>query len=140
MGGAGKILKKGLGEMGFTSGGGNINWFPGHMAAATRAINARLKLADLVIEVRDSRVRMPFLLLLTTPISSFSILCFLIVQNGMQIPLSSANQDLQPRLSTKRRVIALNKKDLANPNIMHVCIKSLPPFGPDQVYIFSNRE
>lgn len=76
--------------MGFASGGGNINWFPGHMAAATRAINARLKLADLVIEVRDSR-----------------------------IPLSSANQDLQPRLSTKRRVIALNKKDLANPNIMH---------------------
>ncbi|XP_024982190.1 short integuments 2, mitochondrial isoform X2 [Cynara cardunculus var. scolymus] len=91
MGGAGKILKKGLGEMGLNSGGGNINWFPGHMAAATRAINARLKLADLVIEVRDSR-----------------------------IPLSSANQDLQPRLSTKLRVIALNKKDLANPNIMHL--------------------
>lgn len=85
-----KILKKQLGDMSFATGGGNINWFPGHMAAATRAINSRLKLADLVIEVRDSR-----------------------------IPLSSANQDLQPRLSTKRRVIALNKKDLANPNIMH---------------------
>ncbi|KAL8261641.1 hypothetical protein R6Q59_025690 [Mikania micrantha] len=90
MGGVGKILKKCLGEMSFNIGGGNVNWFPGHMAAATRAINARLKLADLVIEVRDSR-----------------------------IPLSSANQDLQPRLSSKRRVIALNKKDLANPNIMH---------------------
>ncbi|XP_071716980.1 short integuments 2, mitochondrial [Rutidosis leptorrhynchoides] len=92
MGGNGiiKIVKKGLGDMSFNAGGGNINWFPGHMAAATRAINSRLKLADLVIEVRDSR-----------------------------IPLSSANQDLQPRLSTKRRVIALNKKDLANPNIMH---------------------
>ncbi|KAD6119688.1 hypothetical protein E3N88_10959 [Mikania micrantha] len=38
---------------------------------------------------------------------------------GGNIPLSSANQDLQPRLSSKRRVIALNKKDLANPNIMH---------------------
>ncbi|PWA45474.1 P-loop containing nucleoside triphosphate hydrolases superfamily protein [Artemisia annua] len=85
-----KILKKQLGDMSFATGGGTINWFPGHMAAATRAINSRLKLADLVIEVRDSR-----------------------------IPLSSANQDLQPRLSTKRRVIALNKKDLANPNIMH---------------------
>ncbi|KAK1412930.1 hypothetical protein QVD17_34544 [Tagetes erecta] len=90
MAGVGKILKKCLGEMSFNTGGGNINWFPGHMAAATRAINSRLKLADLVIEVRDSR-----------------------------IPLSSANQDLQPRLSSKRRVIALNKKDLANPNIMH---------------------
>ena len=37
-----------------------------------------------------------------------------------QIPLSSANKDLQSVLSSKRRVIALNKKDLANPNIMHV--------------------
>ncbi|KAK9065746.1 hypothetical protein SSX86_015147 [Deinandra increscens subsp. villosa] len=90
MSGVGKIVKKCLGEMSFNTGGGNINWFPGHMAAATRAINSRLKVADLVIEVRDSR-----------------------------IPLSSANQDLQPRLSSKRRIIALNKKDLANPNIMH---------------------
>lgn len=85
------VVKKALGEMEFTAGGGAINWFPGHMAAATRAIRDRLKLADMVIEVRDSR-----------------------------IPLSSANQDLQPHLSSKRRIIALNKKDLANPNIMHV--------------------
>ncbi|KAE9585271.1 hypothetical protein Lal_00018319 [Lupinus albus] len=84
------FLKKGLGEMAFNAGGGAINWFPGHMAAATRAIRHRLKVADLVIEVRDSR-----------------------------IPLSSANSDLQPLLSGKRRVVALNKKDLANPNIMH---------------------
>lgn len=90
VGGVRRIVKKGLGEMGFNKGGGSINWFPGHMAAATRAIRDRLKLADLVIEVRDSR-----------------------------IPLSSANQDLQPLLTGKRRVIALNKKDLANPNIMH---------------------
>ncbi|CAL5420814.1 unnamed protein product [Camellia sinensis] len=79
-----------MGEMGFNMGGGTINWFPGHMAAATRAIRDRLKLSDFVIEVRDAR-----------------------------IPLSSANQDLQPLLSGKKRVIALNKKDLANPNIMH---------------------
>ncbi|KAK9178154.1 hypothetical protein WN943_027344 [Citrus x changshan-huyou] len=77
--------------MGFTKGGGNINWFPGHMAAATRAIKHRLKISDLVIEVRDSR-----------------------------IPLSSAHPGLQPQLSAKRRVIALNKKDLANPNILNV--------------------
>ncbi|AES81350.1 putative GTP-binding protein, orthogonal bundle [Medicago truncatula] len=84
------LLKKGLGEMDFNTGGGLINWFPGHMAAATRAIRNRLKLADLVIEVRDAR-----------------------------IPISSINSDLQPHLSLKRRVVALNKKDLANPNIMH---------------------
>ncbi|XAR68498.1 hypothetical protein NMG60_11003637 [Bertholletia excelsa] len=90
MGEARRIVKKALGEMGFNKGGGTINWFPGHMAAATRAIRNRLKLSDLVIEVRDAR-----------------------------IPLSSANADLQPMLAGKRRVIALNKKDLANPNIMH---------------------
>lgn len=92
VGGVKRIVKKGLlGEMGFNKGGGTINWFPGHMAAATRAIRDRLKVSDLVIEVRDAR-----------------------------IPLSSANEDLQPMLSGKRRVIALNKKDLANPNIMPV--------------------
>ncbi|MCL7033661.1 hypothetical protein MKW94_027582 [Papaver nudicaule] len=86
----GRIVKKNLGEMGFNMGGGPVNWFPGHMASATRAIRDRLKLADFVIEVRDAR-----------------------------IPLSSVNGDLQAALSSKRRVIALNKKDLANPNIMH---------------------
>ncbi|XP_051143209.1 short integuments 2, mitochondrial isoform X2 [Andrographis paniculata] len=87
-----RMLKKAslLGELGFIKGGGNINWFPGHMAAATRAIRDRLKLSDLVIEVRDAR-----------------------------IPLSSANDELQPMLAGKRRVIALNKKDLANQNIMN---------------------
>ncbi|KAL5745623.1 hypothetical protein ACOSP7_026769 [Xanthoceras sorbifolium] len=87
-----RIVKKslGLGEMGFTKDGGKINWFPGHMAAATRAIKNRLKLSDLVIEVRDAR-----------------------------IPLSSAHSELQPQLSAKRRVLALNKKDLANPNILN---------------------
>ncbi|KAF8659804.1 hypothetical protein HU200_058271 [Digitaria exilis] len=81
---------KRAGEMAFNAGGGAVNWFPGHMAAASRAIRDRLKLADLVIEVRDAR-----------------------------IPLSSANEDLQSVLSAKRRILALNKKDLANPNIMN---------------------
>ncbi|TYH32061.1 hypothetical protein ES288_A01G221500v1 [Gossypium darwinii] len=87
------IIKKAMevGEIGFSKDGGAINWFPGHMAAATRAIRSRLKLSDLVIEVRDAR-----------------------------IPFSSANQDLQPQLSAKRRVIALNKKDLANSNVLNL--------------------
>ncbi|KAI4319611.1 hypothetical protein MLD38_033191 [Melastoma candidum] len=85
-----EVVKKALGDMEFNTGGGAINWFPGHMAAATRAIRQRLKLADLVIEVRDCR-----------------------------FPLSSVNADLQEHLSRKRRVIALNKKDLANTNVVH---------------------
>ncbi|XVF56169.1 hypothetical protein PTKIN_Ptkin06aG0095900 [Pterospermum kingtungense] len=85
-----KAMEVGVGEMGFNKEGGVINWFPGHMAAATRAIRNRLKLSDLVIEVRDAR-----------------------------IPFSSAHQDLQPQLSAKRRIIALNKKDLANSNVLN---------------------
>ncbi|KAM1866305.1 hypothetical protein ACFX13_009168 [Malus domestica] len=86
------LVKKGmmgLGDMGFNTGGEAINWFPGHIATATCAIRDRLKFSDFVIEVRDAR-----------------------------IPLSSANQDLQPQLRAKRSLIVLNKKDLANPNIM----------------------
>ncbi|XP_020682296.1 short integuments 2, mitochondrial isoform X4 [Dendrobium catenatum] len=84
-------LGKRVGDMSFVAGGGVINWFPGHMAAGARAIRDRLKLTDLVIEVRDAR-----------------------------IPLSSANEDLQHLLVRKRRIVALNKKDLANPNVMHL--------------------
>ncbi|XP_060184753.1 short integuments 2, mitochondrial-like isoform X2 [Lycium barbarum] len=84
-------MKRWLRKMGLN----NINWLPPpHMVAATRAVHRRVKLVDLVIEVRDAR-----------------------------IPLSSANEDLQPMLCGKRRVIALNKKDLANPNIMHRWIR-----------------
>ncbi|CAN1256248.1 Short integuments 2, mitochondrial [Linum perenne] len=49
------VQNKGLGQMLFNTVGGVVNWFPGHMAAATRAIRQRLKVSDLVIEVRDSR-------------------------------------------------------------------------------------
>lgn len=104
-------IKKGLGEMAFNAGGGAINWFPGHMAAATRAIRERLKVADLVVEVRDAR-----------------------------IPLSSANHDLQSHLSSKRRVLALNKKDLANPNIMHKWIHYFDSCKQDCIAINSHSK
>ncbi|KMZ57315.1 Ribosome biogenesis GTPase A [Zostera marina] len=90
-----RTIGRRIGKMRFAVSGGVVQWFPGHMFAATRVIRERLKLADLVIEVRDAR-----------------------------IPLSSANEDLQNVLSHKRRIIALNKKDLANPNMMHHWIRS----------------
>ncbi|MCO5576515.1 hypothetical protein L7F22_030325 [Adiantum nelumboides] len=81
-----KVLRK----MAYKAGAGPINWFPGHMATATRAIRDRLRLIDLVIEVRDSR-----------------------------IPYTSANEDFQDFLSRKRRLIVCNKVDLTNPNLVH---------------------
>lgn len=110
MGAWAKSGKK-VAEMGFNTGGGVINWFPGHMAAATRAIRDRLKLADLVIEVRDAR-----------------------------IPLTSANEDLQSVLSSKRRVIALNKKDLANPNIMHRWVRHFDSCKQDCISISAHSK
>ncbi|KAK4397123.1 DAR GTPase 2, mitochondrial [Sesamum angolense] len=60
-------------------------WYTPHMAAASRAIDERIPLVDLVLEVRDAR-----------------------------IPLSSEYLQLRKFPSSSRRVIVLNKMDLAN--------------------------
>jgi len=63
-----------------------LNWFPGHMAKATKEISQRLKGCDLVIEVRDAR-----------------------------IPFSSRNDNLAKLTEHKKRLVVLNKADLADP-------------------------
>ncbi|KAJ7970201.1 DAR GTPase 2, mitochondrial [Quillaja saponaria] len=60
-------------------------WYTPHMAAASRAILERLPLVDLILEVRDAR-----------------------------IPLSSAYEALRKYPSSSRKIIVLNKMDLAN--------------------------
>lgn len=40
----------------------------------------------------------------------------------IQIPISSANSELQDLLERKKRLIVFNKMDLANPNMMLVSI------------------
>lgn len=63
----------------------NINWYPGHMAKAKREIIEDLKLIDVVIEILDAR-----------------------------IPISSQNPDIKNIINKKKRIILLNKYDLAN--------------------------
>lgn len=63
----------------------NINWFPGHMAKTRRQITEDLKLVDIVIEILDAR-----------------------------IPISSQNPDIKQLLKSKRKIIVLNKSDLAD--------------------------
>lgn len=63
----------------------NINWYPGHMAKAKRLIEDDLKLIDVVIEVIDAR-----------------------------IPISSRNPDLNDMVKDKKKIIILNKSDLAD--------------------------
>lgn len=62
-----------------------LNWFPGHMAKTLRQIEADLKLVDLVIELLDAR-----------------------------IPISSQNPETKKLIADKKRIVILNKSDLAD--------------------------
>ena len=62
----------------------NINWYPGHMAKTKKQIIQDLKLIDVVIEILDAR-----------------------------IPISSHNPDLEDIIRNKKKVLLLNKSDLA---------------------------
>ena len=66
----------------------NINWYPGHMAKTKRQIIEDLKIIDVVVELLDAR-----------------------------IPISSRNPDIQTITKNKRKIILLNKSDLADENI-----------------------
>lgn len=43
-----------------------MSWFPGHMFKASKAMGERLSQVDLIIEVRDARVRLPAVAAATT--------------------------------------------------------------------------
>ena len=63
-----------------------IQWYPGHMAKAKRLAIEKLSMVDIVVELIDAR-----------------------------IPQSSRNPVIDEIIGSKRRVIALNKADLADP-------------------------
>ena len=63
----------------------NINWYPGHMAKTKRQIQEDLKLIDVVVELLDAR-----------------------------IPKSSQNPDIANITKGKKKLVALNKCDLAD--------------------------
>jgi ribosome biogenesis GTPase A len=66
----------------------NIQWYPGHMVKAKRKIAEDLKLVDVVIELLDAR-----------------------------IPMSSRNPEVDSIVGNKKRIIVLNKSDLADPAV-----------------------
>ena len=66
----------------------NINWYPGHMVKAKRMITENLKLVDLIVEILDAR-----------------------------LPYSSRNPDFEKLFSNKKKVIVLNKYDLADTSV-----------------------
>ena len=62
----------------------SFSWYPGHMAKTIRQIEADLKLVDIVIEILDAR-----------------------------IPMSSQNPYVREIIKNKKKIIILNKCDLA---------------------------
>ncbi len=62
----------------------SIQWFPGHMTKTRRMISANLKLVDAVVELIDAR-----------------------------IPVSSRNPEIDSIVSSKPRLIVMNKCDMA---------------------------
>lgn len=62
-----------------------FNWYPGHMARALREIKKRLNLVDVVLEIRDARA-----------------------------PLATGNMALDAEIGQKKKVIVLNKSNLAD--------------------------
>ena len=75
----------------------NINWYPGHMKKTRELIQSNLKMVDAVIEVIDAR-----------------------------IPVSSRNPIIDELVSTKPRIIALNKSDLADAKANGLWKEQLP--------------
>jgi ribosome biogenesis GTPase A len=67
----------------------NYNWFPGHMVKAIREIKEKVKLVDIVLEIRDARA-----------------------------PLASGNRMMDETLRQKSRLILLNKVNLADPKMI----------------------
>lgn len=87
----------------------DINWFPGHMRKALNDTKDKLKLVDLVYETSDAR-----------------------------IPLSSRNPELSKIIGDKKRILILNKSDLADPNdtdkwVKHFASKDIPAVALEAV-------
>ena len=65
-----------------------INWYPGHMAKTRRILSEQIRKIDLVIELCDAR-----------------------------LPYSSRNPEINKLASEKKRLVLLNKADLADPEM-----------------------
>lgn len=87
----------------------NINWYPGHMAKTKKQILEDLKLIDVVVEILDAR-----------------------------IPLSSQNPDIGQFIKDKKRIVILNKSDLANETKNRKWVEYFEKKGIPAVLVDSN--
>ncbi|MBQ1314703.1 MAG: ribosome biogenesis GTPase YlqF, partial [Erysipelotrichaceae bacterium] len=78
----------------------NINWYPGHMTKARREMEEKIRLVDMVIELRDARA-----------------------------PLSSVNPVIAQIVGSMPRLIVLAKKDRADSSVTARWVKKLEGEG-----------
>ena len=87
----------------------SINWYPGHMVKTRRQIAEDIKFVDVVIELLDSR-----------------------------IPISSQNPDIAQITKGKKKIIVLNKCDLADEKQNNLWIKEFAKKGIPAIATDSN--
>ncbi len=78
----------------------NIQWYPGHMTKTKRMMQENISLVDIVAELVDAR-----------------------------IPLSSKNPDIDRLAANKKRIIILNKADLADEEKTKLWVKYFEESG-----------
>ncbi len=83
----------------------SIQWYPGHIAKAEKALKEQLKLVDVVLEVRDTR-----------------------------IPLATHHPQVQEWIGSKARVLVLNRLDMILPPAQQAWMKWFRQQGEDPYF------
>lgn len=87
-----------------------IQWYPGHIAKAEKALKEQLKLVDVVLEVRDAR-----------------------------IPLATHHPRIPEWVGSKTRVLVLNRVDMILPQVQQLWMKWLKGEG-EQPYFTNAQD
>lgn len=87
----------------------SINWYPGHMAKTMKQIEADLRIVDIVIELLDAR-----------------------------IPIASQNPEIANKIKNKKKLVVLNKADLADEKTNQKWVNYLENQGIPAVLVDSN--
>lgn len=86
-----------------------ISWYPGHMAKTMKQIEADLRIVDIVIELLDAR-----------------------------IPIASQNPEIANKIKNKKKLVVLNKADLADEKTNQKWVNYFENQGIPAVLVDSN--
>ena len=86
-----------------------LNWYPGHMAKTMKQIEADLRIVDIVIELLDAR-----------------------------IPIASQNPEIANKIKNRKKLVVLNKADLADEKTNQKWVNYFENQGIPAVLVDSN--